>query len=337
MSRSRNVRPWVAMIALLAAACGPNTKVAYKDLLDSDPQVRADAANRLGQSKSKEAVESLIAVANDPDEVVRVHVVRALAEIGDRRAIPTLLGLATDPLRTVRMSVCQALTAIPDPAAVDALSKLLYDPEENIRLNAARALANIPGDASLELLLQTALQDDSEKVREIVVVAVGERRSKDAVPKLEQMLQGESDRVRANAAEVLGQLGDASSVPVLVRALDDPAYKVRSLAAHSLVQVAPQDPAVREALARRLATETHGITTIDLAWTLAVAGDRSGVGRIRDLLLRGDPEDVRAEAAIALGEVGEKSDVPLLERAVKDRKGLVRNEAFKAIEKLRKS
>ena len=61
-----------------------------------------------------------------------------------------------------------------------------------------------------------------------------------------------------------------------------------------------------------------------------------GLEVLRLFLFRGDPEDVRAEAAMALGEVGEESDIELLKRAARDKKGLVRQQAVNAIEKLNK-
>ena len=38
---------------------------------------------------------------------------------------------------------------------------------------------------------------------------------------------------------------------------------------------------------------------------------------------------------MALGEVGDGSDIPRLETALSDKKGLVRSEAFKSIEKIK--
>lgn len=319
---------------LLSLACGQSPRVAFKELADSDPQVRADAAMRLGQARATEGVDSLIAILGDPDEMVRVHAVQSLGLIGDKRAVAALLPLAGDPLVSVRLSVCKALGALGDPQAVPALGPLLYDGDDTVRIAAARGLGEIPGAESLDVLLKIALQDESETVRQHVVKVVGERRSRDSIPKLESALAAESDLVRANAARVLGELADRSSVPALIRALDDPYYKVRSLSAHALARLAPDEPEVGEALRRRLKIEEHGMSTVDIAWAMAKASDRSGVDRIRELLFKGEPEDVRAEAARALGEIGDASDVDRLHKATYDKNGLVGREAARALKSL---
>jgi HEAT repeat protein len=331
----RLVLPLVAAVAL--AGCGDrDSRIAYKELLSDDPQVRADAAARLGQARAADAVDSLVAVLDDPDESVRVTAIRSLAQIGDRKAVPALAPMAEDPLPSVRLALCQALGQFQDPAGGEALRKLLYDDDETIRLGAARALGKLEGPEGVKTLIEVALRDESESVRQHVLKVLAERRVRESVPQVEAALAGEADIVRANAAQALIAIGDRSSVPVLVRALDDPNYKVRALASHALGTIAPADAEVAGALRKRLAAEDHPLVQVDLAWNLARGGDRSEVPRLRELLFKGSPEDVRAEAAIALGEVGDKTDIALLNRAMDDKKGLVRKQAFLAVEKLEK-
>lgn len=320
---------------LLVSGCSRRGGVRYKELADDDPRVRMDAALRIGQAKPDDAVEALTPLLRDPDEFVRIQAVESLSAVGDPRALPLLVTAAEDPLSTVRLASYRALGNTKDPAAVPALRKGLYEEDETQRTAAARGLAMIPGDESLGALLDVAINDEFENVRELVVRVIGERRVKDAVPRLEGMLGAESDLVRANAAMTLRQLGDRSSVPALLRALEDPYFKVRSLAAHALGTLAPDDPAVADALRARLAAEDVAMTRVDLAWNVVRCGDRSAMQVLRDQLFRGNPEDVRAEAARALGEVGEAQDVPLLSKAMTDKKGLVRSEAFKSFEKLK--
>jgi HEAT repeat protein len=322
-------------IVLLSVGCRGKAHVAYKELVDDDPAVRADAASRLGQARAKDAVASLAAVMNDPDEAVRVNVLRALGEIGDTSMIDRISPMVGDPVSTVRMAACQALGMLNDPRGVPALEKALSDENQTVRIVAARALGTIPGPASLEVLVRVALQDESEVIRSHVMKVIGERKSKDAVPRLESALLAESDSVRANAARALELTGDRSSLPALIRALDDPFFKVRSLSAHAIAAVANGDEAGKAALAKRLAVEDVPMVRVDLAWSLGLMGDRSQVDVVRTLLFKGQPEDVRAEAAIALGEVGDQSDLPRLEKAMDDKKGLVRSRAADAVDKLK--
>lgn len=339
MAGRRGIAAVTACLAaiLLLMGCSRESAVPYKELTDEDPKVRMDAALRIGQAKPEDAVEALTSLLDDPDEFVRIQAAESLGLLEDPRALPSLLAAAEDPLGTVRLAAYKGLGRTQDPSVVPVLVKGLYEEDDTLRVAAAKALAEVPGDESLSALLSIAMQDEYEQVRELVVRVIGQRRVREAVPKLEGMLGAESDLVRANAALILRGLSDASSVPALTRALEDPYYKVRSLAAHALSTIAPADPEVTATLRAALDREEIAITRVDLAWSLARCGDRAGMPILREQLFRGNPEDVRAEAAFALGEVGEAPDVPLLEKAILDKKGLVRSAAAKSLEKLKET
>src|SRR5262245_48164056 len=320
---------------LLLTACTGQPRGVAKDLMSEDPVVRSNAAIRLGQNKPKGAAAMLIPALNDPEETVRVNVVRSLGDIGDPASIDALAPLVTDPRSSVRMAACQALGALGGARVVPTLEKALYDTDESVRIVAARALGCVAGDGSLGVRLRVALQDESERIRGHVVKVVGERHRRDAVPRIEGALRAESDAVRANAATALGEIGDRSSLPALYRSLDDPFYKVRCLAGHAIARIAPGDGEARAAVAKRLGSEDNPMARVDLAWALGTLGDRSGLSTIRTLLFTGEPEDVRAEAAIALGELGDAAELPVLEKAMADKMGIVRSRAAEAMDKIR--
>ena len=322
-------------VVLLVTSCSSRPRGTVRELADADPAIRSEAALRLGREKSNEGVDALLGALNDPEESVRVNVLTALGDIGDKRVVPRIAPLIDDRLSTVRMACAQALGKLGDPRGVPALEKALYDTNEPNRMVAARALGAMPGPEAEEVLLRVALQDEDERVRSHVVQVIGERHLTDAVPRLESALRAESERVRANAAAALGTVGDASSLPALSQALEDPYFKVRCLAAHSIAKVAPHDPGARDALVRRLAVEKDGMARVDMAWALGSMGDPSQLDVVRTMLFQGDPEDVRAEAAIALGTLGRPADLPVLEKALNDKKGLVRSRAAEAIEKIK--
>lgn len=329
-------RSFLAVAAvLLAFGCRHDARSLDKDLTSSDPLVRNAAVLRLGDAGRKDAFDALLAMLDDPDEAVRVNAIKGLQTIADPRAVPKIAPLATEPVASVRIAACQTLGSFGGPEAIAALEKALYDSDELVRTVAARALGDIDDPAALEVLIRVATQDESDRIRAHVVKVIGKRKAHDAVPRLEGLLGAESDNVRANAAWVLGGVGDASSLPVLERALDDPFFKVRCLAAHSISKLATKDEAGRAALEKRLAVESQPMTKVDIAWALVRLGDRSRLAILRDLLFTGSPEDVRAEAAIALGDVGEPSDVATLQKALSDKKGLVRNSVSESIEKLK--
>jgi HEAT repeat protein len=327
----------LAVVSLLLGCRDSDPAVAYKELRSAQPRDRADAASRLGQARATEAVGSLVAVLDDPDETVRVTAIRALGQIGDRRAIPALVRRADDPLGSVRLALCQALGQLGDPAGIPTLAALLHDPDETIRLGAARALGKIDQGKGNRTLTTAALRDPSEAVRRHARKVLAERGGREALPELLAALAGDEAEVRAHAATVLADLGDAAAAPALLRAVEDPAPAVRAEAARALGRVAPTDPGVAAALRARLAVERDPLCQVDLAWNLAKTGDRSGLPRIRELLREGNSEAARAEAAMALGEVGDKTDIALLHQALDGGTGLVRKQASMAVKKLEKT
>jgi HEAT repeat protein len=282
-------------------------------------------------------VGSLVAVLDDPDETVRVTAIRALGQIGDRQAVAALVKRADDPLASVRLALCQALGQLRDPGGIPTLTHLLHDPDETIRLGAARALGKIEGGAGGRTLLSAALLDPSETVRRHARKVLAERRSPELLPELRAALQAEEEDVRARAAQVLADLPDRSSVPALLRALEDPAPPVRARVSHALGKAAPKDPEVLSALKRRFTTEDDPLCQVALAWNLARGGDRTGLPRIRQLLLEGASENVQAESAMALGEVGDRTDIALLHRVLDGGTGLLRKQASLAVQKLEKT
>ena len=325
------------LVSLLSGCQDADRGIAYKELRSESPQERADAASRLGQARAPEAVGSLVAVLDDPDETVRVTAIRALGQIGDRRAVPALVQRVEDPLASVRLALCQALGQLRDPAGIPTLTALLHDPDETIRLGAARALGKIEGGAGSGTLLSAALRDPSEAVRRHARKVLVEHRSPDVLRELTAALGAKEPEVRARAAQVLADLGERAAVPALLPALADPSPEVRAVVAHALGKTAPEAPEVLEGLKQRLQIEDDPLCQVDLAWNLARGGDRTGLPLIRELLLKGTSEAVQAESAMALGEVGEKNDIALLHRVLDGGTGLVRKQASLAVQKLEKT
>lgn len=322
----------------LAAGCERRQQIAYRELLDPDPQVRADSAVRLGQARARDSVESLVELLRDPSDRVRTAAVWALGEIGDPRAVVPLMDTCSDANVQVRLAACRSLGQLGDARAVPVLSGLLQEMDDRLRLGAARALAEIPGRESTEALVKVLLEDESDVIRQQAHRLLRRNDAGIAREQVAGALHSASDPVtRTHAAQVLGEIGDLSSVAALSEALDDPSGAVRSRAAHALVALSPEEPGVQAALRKRLDAEKESMPTVDLAWCLARVGDRSSVDKIRALLAGGETEQVRAQAAMALGEVGEPADVTLLQKAIeRNDVGAVRREAYVAIQKLKR-
>ena len=121
---------------------------------------------------------------------------------------------------------------------VESLIKQLQD--EDVRSNAVEALGQIRSKDAVPALIQ-ALQDQDPEVHvraASALVQIGTPKTlkalKTAVPDLIQALQDRDKGVRADAASVLGMIGEGAkdAVPALIQALRD--EDVRSNAKYAL-------------------------------------------------------------------------------------------------------
>ena len=136
-----------------------------EDLMDEDWEVRADAAEALGEIKRPEAIRLLSFALNDEDEDVRESVVYALANIGGDEAVQAITVALRDVESWVRESAVEALGEIGGENAINALATALQDEDPSVREMTVEALGEIGGEAVIGLL-EKALLDADESVRE---------------------------------------------------------------------------------------------------------------------------------------------------------------------------
>jgi HEAT repeat protein len=162
-------------------------------LRDSDPQIRAAAAEALGELRNANAVPALISALSDAQLEVRVHAVSSLGQLRQRQAVAPLLKLLDDKEQIVVLAAVEALGDLGDPLATKPLIPLLR--HEHVLSQAFRSL---PARTARAL------------------GQIGDRR---AVPALIESLKGPSDDVIAEAAEALGKIGDARAADPLLNTL----------------------------------------------------------------------------------------------------------------------
>ncbi|HEX7295936.1 MAG TPA: peptidylprolyl isomerase, partial [Pyrinomonadaceae bacterium] len=93
-------------------------------LSNSNPRVRADAANALARLRLKDGVEQLRKLTSDIDPIVRANALRVLGLSEDKQSYETLLSHAVnDRDSRVRVNAIRALAALKDPRAAEPLLK----------------------------------------------------------------------------------------------------------------------------------------------------------------------------------------------------------------------
>ena len=203
-----------------------NIEALLRDLLDDDPQARADAVYELSFIPSERTLPSLIRAASDPDAGVRRVAARGLGRVGDEAAMGALLDLLGDAVPEVRTAAVDALVLFTGRAAPPLVEDVTRETAD--------------GPAGLRL--------------ESAVLALGRVGDDRALAPLSGALQKGGTAARAAAARALGDLGLSQGIPALRAALADPAPEVREAAARSIVTIA--GPAAREVIEDYIARET---------------------------------------------------------------------------------
>ena len=148
--------------------CNNNRDVVTRlihELKDTNPDVRMDAAEKLGELKSKRAVSPLSNLSKDPDALVRICVAESLGDIKSRKAIPVLLDMLKDKDELVRGYAAEGLGMIGDKSVIPVLEKMLREEKSNAtKLRLYTALYRMGQQAMLESILG-CLEDHDYGVR----------------------------------------------------------------------------------------------------------------------------------------------------------------------------
>ena len=209
-------------------------------------------------------------------------------------------------------------------------TSLLKSSDEEERLDAALQLSRLKGD-SAGRALASALTDPSPRVRAAVASGLAERGEAWAVPLLVSRLAQDKDKfVRKTTGYALGGFHGRERTAALVAALKDKDTEVRGAVAVSLGDHPDAEavPALSAAL-----SDKSAFVRAQAAHALGVNGREASqaVPSLISLLTKDEDLEVRRRAATALGEIGDRSALPSLERARHDKDPYLDQAAIDAI------
>ncbi len=212
--------------------------------------------------------------SDDAEE--RVEAIQAVAEEGAEMASDAILAALQDPQPQVRREAARALARLRSPGAVGALLRSLETAPDLAEEETIDALGYL-GDPAAVPTLVVALDNPQPLLRRAAARALGRIGGEAVVAPLERAVETGDTDLRRAALQGLRRSGAASSAAVIARALDDPHPSVRTAAAEAVseLELRAAAPALRRTL-----------------------GDRG--------------DEAEAEAAYALGVVGDLSDLPAI-------------------------
>ena len=227
-------------------------------------EVRAAAAEGLGQLKMPESRDVLVRTSSDKDPKVRLAARAALLELGgegiDRTSILISILKDFDQPGPARASAAEQLGELKDeralPALIHALQEKSSEPASpskpadffasrasirgNVPVAAARALGRLGDSKAIPALLSIA-QTPHTELRITVFEALAKLRANEAVPAARKALSDTNQRVRRWAGVLLKEVGAREALPELRQALSDPDPGVRLQAAQAIEKMQDQE------------------------------------------------------------------------------------------------
>jgi cellulose synthase operon protein C len=328
-----------ALRSLAGAGSSAEVPIVLEFASDGSQVVRAEAfraaAALLDPARPDgRAVEPLAAALRDsrlsPRE--RADIAALLGRTGAPRAAPILAGLAAAKEADSRLAAIDALGTLGPAGADDALLERLADADPRVRLHAAVALADAGSAVAVPRLL-AKLEVDEEVDRASVLTALGgvlaRAPSEPAITKLTSLLDLAAGAERDALLEAIGRARTPSALRTLSTAAagdtDDRRTAVTLLAVH---EGRPE----ATALAARLTDDPDATVRAQAAWALGAIGEAGNVPALAALLARAEVEPA-ANAAASIGKIAGRAKNPataaqLLCPVARDLRALVRVNAL---------
>ncbi|MEJ5185587.1 MAG: HEAT repeat domain-containing protein, partial [Candidatus Geothermincolales bacterium] len=241
-----------------------------------------------------------------------------------KRDVEGLIQALSHDDKDIRVNAALALGKLKNAGAVKALVEALRDDHEDVRWAAAWSLGEI-GKPAVRPLVQ-ALKDEEGEVRWKAAWAL-EKMGRQVLDSLLDAFAVEEGEAKSKIAMVLGSIGDVRAVRPLVQALGDLDESVRFGARWALQKLGG---AVVRSLVKTLEEEDDPQARADAAVALGVIGDSSAVPSLVAALSDHD-ERVREAAERALVEIGDKKAIPSLESLLKTSDERVREHAHRVL------
>lgn len=240
--------------------------------------------------------------------------------------------LRSAPRWTDRAQAAHALGRLGAVEAIPALVDALRDPHEDahgVKLAAAQALTEMRAVEAVPLLLEQLSERDewaSPRIAEILV-GFGER----ALPHLVESLDAEAHaNLRVWAAQIIGRIGHPSAVSALLVHVRDRSQHVRMSVAEALGHL--RDRRAVDDLVGVALNDPVAAVRAEAARALGRIGDPAVLRQLVELL--GDPDYWTRLRAIEAIEAIRPDDVSALDAALRDPSAEVRSRAAVALERL---
>ena len=292
-----------------------------------DEVVSAFAIQLLSNLTGAEYAAAFSKLVGHSSDLVREAAVRALGRAREKRAIGLINAAMTDEAWRVRAAATSVLAELHSSKSIDLLLKALHDSETRVRRAAAKVLSGIE-DPRIGPAAAAALKTETDTATiSSLVENLCQAGTADAMLVLDRDLTSDDNGRRHNAIRTIRRHRIRESERQLLALLDHADYETRRLAAETLIHVGGKKACAR---IRVLLKDDHnGAVRASAARILGEFNDRQSVGLLEESLH--DDREVRCQAVIALGLIGEQKSLPAILAQLKDPAPEVRRNACTAI------
>jgi HEAT repeat protein len=187
--------------ALARSRARPAVAALAAQLKSPRPEVRAAAAEGLGQLGLQDAVPALRASRADQSPFVQMKAAAALLKLNDTSGLPMLREMLADPSPAARLAGAQALADSPDATWLEVVRDLAKGGEPTIRLAAAKLI--LSHDPELARSVADSLATDTNlAVRELATRAQADLGGRD-LARLRPLLRSSDALTRVKAASAI--------------------------------------------------------------------------------------------------------------------------------------
>ena len=301
MSNQHSVKVIIGRLCLLfVLALTPNTPLGLHvmvaeptleelkvNLRSSEAKVRRKAASELGKTKSRDAVQPLLAAASDRDVSVREEVVKSLGILKDQEALTMLLTTIKDPAESVREE------------SIIALVNLYADRDTGwvVTRTAKKAYKTINP-------FSDQVGDDATIIEAYVQVAPV------AIDSIADRLLDSSPAVRLDAAKALGVLRARPAVPKMIDAMKTGDANLRIALLRSLYKI--RDASVDEQILPYLNDSDKNVRDETIV-TLGLFRSKKALPELKRIYDQNPDTKLRLKAFQALALIGDGSTLDLFQ------------------------
>ena len=312
-------------------------KAITSKLKNSDPKIRRETADQIGDLGNKEVAKHLFPLLRDENEYVRQAAARALGKLKDKEAVSPLIESLKDPDINVKAFSIWALGEIKDPKAIESLAPFFLDSEEKIRNRSFEALRKFEDPVARKLIVTTLIRGakshnlDTEMQAEGMLWKLISLEGRDVILKAIEDPQGDNAKTVRNYIELMeANIHNVSDIAK--KALTD--YKDRALifselstfirenkSPYSSIRLLGElnDPRGLPILMDMIKNKNSSVKSVAID-VIGILGDKEAVAVLLEVLV--DPKEytgTRDAAARALGRLGDRKAVDSLINILKNK------------------